>query len=315
MKRFTLTCSAVLATVAAVAGVGPAGWGTAGAEAATQDDDLTRLTVNFHVADGITLGKQTVLKNENTFTLDPLVDVGGRGAGYESTYNPRNRLDVSVSWPVLQGRDAAVTGYTLTCKTGAGAVLSIECSVSGPDKSNPFHASVNQRGGEHDWDVHVTDDRVDRLAEASGAVRTDGSVSLLEPLFGSYYTESEMRLDGASAVPVNSSTQFDAVLRPSDRERSLREPDTARMTFVYAMYADGRPAYSSDGKRLYVRGNVWNDRSGVFLGGSSCEIGIADGTVVENSGYTCSMQGAHPDTGVKDGRVHYITDFTVGRNA
>lgn len=320
-----------------VAGVGPAGaaYGEEQAESSARTTmtlardgwcNDKRATVHFHVGAGITLGRPAIVKNSDTYTLDALTDADDRNAGYVTTYSECAFMvggEVEVAWPILTGSGGATTGHSLTCRTygylSAGYPgADSKCSVRGADGKDRFHVSLSNRFLKLIWDVRLTDGDVDRRAEASGSISADGSVSLdATPYFPAtaYTTESQLRVNGADVVPAGSSTQFDAVLTPSDLAppKKPKEPDTARMTFKYAIRDAGEPDRSIP--RFYVRGDVSNYRGPtLFRGGSSCEIVNHLDEPVENSGYSCTMNGYHASTGIPDGRVHYVTDFTVGKS-
>jgi hypothetical protein len=309
MKRLSLSCAAVAACVSVLAGVGPVGWASAAEEPEARSLAVKvpkTLGFYFHVADGISLGIPTVINKSGIPSVEALTDEGGGGAGYRVTYESgwgSTPEPVQVAWPIHQAPGGR-TGKTLTCRTARAT----ECWVM--ERDTHFHAYLNQRGLDNDWDVHLTDDRVDRWAEASGAIRAEGPVSLEG---GKFTTESALRVDGASAVSAGRSTQFDAVLTPGDQKNQLDEPDTARMKFTYELRDNGKPANSKwNGTRLSVKGDVSNEREQwKFQGGSSCE--IVDLFDIADPGYTCTMKSAYPYTSPADGRVHYITDFTVSK--
>lgn len=338
MKRISLSFVSVLASIAALAGAGPSGvasaeelygaGGPSSAASAQLDEPATSsASVVFHVANGISLGAPTETVNEGTRTFDQLLNVGGKGAGYRMTLARerinRGNLDVKVTWPLMRGRDFATTGYTVTArirdvknKPSSSLVLAT-CTVQGPEGKDKdrFRCSMNRQGYVWHWDAQITDSHVNRLAEASGSISTADSVSLGD---GQFVTESNMRVDGAEAIPARSSTQFDAVLKATDKSS---EPATARMRFRYAIhlperppYVPNLPGYTANGStQLYVRGSVSNYRGGIFSGNSSCDIVTADDQVVQNTGYECTMKGAYLDTGFGDGRGHYRTDFEVSK--
>jgi hypothetical protein len=278
--------------------------------------------VHLHVGHGLQFGAATNIVNERTDTFSELENEGRKGAGYKYTFYQipfRSRVnppDTGASWQILDG-GGSPTGFTLVGRVGwKGDSCTIEGS-GGPNEGH-FHCSVTKRGADLDWDIYVKDDRVDRRAEASGSITTDGSVSLDASPFlpaKAYTTESKLRVNGADVVPANSSTQFDAVLTRADVEpgpgKNPTEPDTARMKFRYAIRDANQPGRSIP--QFYVRGDVSNHRGGKFTGGSSCEIVDYLDTPVQNSGYTCTANGYHASTGIRDGRVHYITDFTISK--
>lgn len=344
-----LRCAAVLASVAALVCVGSVGAASADemSDAGADKPSVQWCTpwhcpdetayVRFHVGESLTLGKPKLINNKNAPSVDyhSYLDDGGaeKSSGFQTTYRQVHRpeIDVEVSWPILRGPDGATTGYTVNSRIHghhvsgermpAPSQLEGDCSVTGPSGEDRFHCSMNRRAwrcdtmdcwGYTDWDLHLTDDRVDRLAEASGAVKTQGSVSLGN---GEFATDSQARIDGAKAVPAGKSTQFDAVRKLTDGVTDPARSERAQMTFTYALLDGDLPARAENGQRLYVSGSVSNFRGPLwFSGNSSCDIITADGDVVENSGYSCNRESAHPNTGIKDGRIHYITDFTVKKN-
>lgn len=277
-----------------------------------------RASLHFHVANGVTLGAPTIVNNRGTKPPVFLTDAGDKAAGY-TVPNQGDLVgrEVKVSWPILTGTLPVKTEYTLMCRTygytSNGAVLSSsECSISGPKKEDRFHVTVDgQSYGSRRWDVRIADGLMDRRAEASGSITTDGSVSLdmsIPMIAGGYTTESVLHVDGADVVPVNTSTQFDAVLFEGEE---TSEPDTARMKFKYAIRDASAPVGRSP--QFYVRGSVSNKDADRFRGGASCEVIDYLGTVVEDSGYTCTMDGYYAGSVLTAGRAHYITDFTIGK--
>jgi hypothetical protein len=279
-------------------------------------------SVHFRVATGITLGAPALMENRGTWSFDFLTDVGSQHAGYavEHDFGIYNHA-VTVSWPILIGNDREATGQTLICRTyGTSSVTSgTECRTSGGHR---FQVTVDETSDDSSrqhwarWDVRITDGDVKRLAEASGSIKTDGSVKLDGSYLApekAYQTESRLRIDGVDVVPMNSLTQFDAVLTTDDLERPKKpkEPETARMKFRYAILDASQPDRSIP--QYYVRGDVFNHRGGKFTGGSSCEIVDYLDNPVEDSGYTCTMDGYYAGAINTAGRAHYITDFTVSK--
>lgn len=315
MKRITASCAAILTCVAAVAWVGPVGWASA---EETPDNAVWRVGVDFHVADGLSLGDATVSNQTKTVTVTPSTDAAGNGAGYSAVFpkefDPEIRTGADVTWPIRQGRDGSDTGYIVTSR-----VFSVEgkvspastCWVTRPKNENTDNISCSlvQRGLDNDWDLYLTDDRLNRLVEASGAIKTDGSVKLGE---GMFFAQTYLRLAGATEVPVNSSTQFDSVLTPQDKDNpSGPRGSEALIMFEYAIYDGEQPGYvNSENRRLYLRGHVSNRRGNVFRGDSYCEIITADGSAVEN--YTCTMKSSNARAEIGNG-VHYETEFTVSK--
>lgn len=337
MKRIVLSCVGLLVSVAVLAGVGPTGLAAAGelADSTTHSETSPEnrwrnrvVGVNFHAGYRLSLGKPKTITNEHTAGFHQLLDVGGTGAGYGGTMRESHfstdRSVVAVSWPILQGLSRLDTGYTVTSYIRGWTYersLPWEdgCYIDGPGGRNagPFHCYQVERGWlSFHFDLYITDDRVDRLAEASGSITTDDSVSLINN--GGYptYTESKLQLAAAATVPVESSTQFDAVLTQEDVDKGMTgEPNTALITFVYAVYDGGKPVYSTiDGRQLFVKGYVSNKRTGTFFaGGSWCEFVTEGKRIDEISGYSCEPSGDYADTEIKHGHVHYITDFTVSK--
>lgn len=324
MKQISLSSLAIVSIIAALGSVGVPQVASAvdlpdsGAEgglASTQSDPKEYATgFFFHVGAGLRLGSPKVIKNEGTLALKPLLDMDTKGAGYTSRFlgmaKRHHELDVEVSWPILKGANETNTTYTVTSRMYDSKNANrtyYECAVtdSSGKETGPFHCSMARRGLDLDWDLHLTDDGVDRVAEASGSIKTDDSVSLED---GQFQTESPLRLNGAGEVWANSSTQFDAVLASEDK---TSESETARAHFEYALLVDGQPLYDKwTGKRVFVRGDVSNRRGMfVYTGASSCAIVTQNGLPADSTGYTCSREESHAKTGTS--RVHFITDFTV----
>lgn len=337
MKRFSLSCLAVVASVAALAGGGPAVLASAetlpdssgSGELTSLRQGDTAASVVFQVRSGISLGSPTRESHERTASFDYLNDADGASAGYRITWDYSYihpvRPQAEVTWPLLEGQEKVAIGY-VTFRLGGEGTL---CRVTGKtgEDAGPLKCSMSPRSLDKGWDFSITDDGVDRVAEASGSIRTDGSVSLdtspfipagaytmpsVSPL--GYTTGSRLHVDGADVVPANSSTQFDAVLTPDDLKSPNRwtEPDTARMRFKYAIRDASHPAGGSS-PTYYVRGDVSNYAGTKFTGGSSCEIVDSLDNPVENSGYSCAQNGYYAGSVLTGGRAQYITDFTVSK--
>jgi hypothetical protein len=337
MKRFSVCCAAFVASVAALAGLVPTGVAFADegrvSDAASEPVssngigvDLSEGTVIYHVGAGVHLGEAStsIPRNPNgangVYHLEPLYDVGEKGAGFNIKW--RNNVALAeVSWPI-QDTSGKATGYSVTTRFRVSPVrfLIPHCTIMGPDgpDQGPFQCTIIRRGLDYDWDMYVTDSRVNRWAETSGSIKTERSISLED---GKFWTESAKFLRGASQVagPWNGggkqpsrSTQFDAVLTEGNQTQA---PDSARMGFTYALLDDGQPVYDArTGKRLYVIGNASNDREKTeFKGNSSCVIGTLGGGPAENTGYACYIKDHYAYTGVKDGRINHITDFRVSK--
>lgn len=324
-----LSCMAILASVAVAAGAAPAGFASAEeqrhsgtrSEGSLLTQSSHNVGVYFHVGYGLALGKPTEIANRFSLPYAHFLDVGAKGAGYKFRMTRASaaatRSVMSVSWPILEGRTGwSDSGYrvvsTIKGETGSSG-WEETCRIDDPRDlgGTYFHCNQVRRGLDFDWDLHITDDRVDRAAEASGAIRAVGPVSLSS---GVTYSESKLQLIGSEAIPEHSSTQFDAVLTPSDK---TSEPDTARMKFNYALNDGGQPVYSTkNGRPLHVRGYVANQRTRTrFDGGAWCEFVTSETEVEKDSGYTCELEwGNYANTGTKDGHVHYIVNFAVKKN-
>lgn len=309
MKKIVLSFTAVIASVAAFSCVWPTG------VASAADEPLDRhSSVVFRMSSGLTLGRGITTLNKGMSDPVFLTHAGDKGAGYTFASRTRGyRLNdvLEVSYPILRGRYFVPTSNTVTTRvdlsdwTGFGPRWG--CTVAGPDPKivKGLHCSMERRGLDWDFELQLTHDDVNRSAEASGSIVTDGSVSLSE---GKFTSESLVRQDGASEVPVNSSTQIDAVLASNE---GSHESDTARMKFKYALFDDGVQVRSKlDGQLLYVEGNVSNTRGDKFTGGSKCAIVTEQGQDEWNSGYSCDTESHY----ALSGRIQYITDFSVSKN-
>jgi hypothetical protein len=331
VKRISLFFLAILSGVAVLSGAARLDVASAEelpgprphAAAESTQSNLTPLyapysaKVVFHVSEGVLLGAPAANRREERLIhLEPLLDSGSKGAGYEiSFWNMRDRggrAVAEVSWPILVGVDGSDTQYKVSARIGIGGKFDVPdqiCKVTNPagGETGPFHCSMVRRGLDWDWDLHLSDDRVERVAEASGAFTTEGSVSLGDGKFG---TDSQLRINGAGAVGKQSTTQFDAVLSPFDH---TDRPDTAQMRFGYALLDDGKPVYSKvDGRQLYILGDVSNKREPKqFTGSSSCDFVTDGGRIDENSGYSCDRRGGYAGSGTHDRQAHYFTDFVV----
>jgi hypothetical protein len=252
-------------------------------------------------------------------TSEPLFDAGDKSGGFrlswERPIGGSEHYLHSVRWPILQGSEASPTFY--------GVVVALDVSQRGvkhdctagaygreQEQAGPFHCSLIQRGQGDRWDMYITDDRVERIAEASGSITTDSSLALEDGNYQSIYPPLRLRLDGAPVVPAGSSTQFDAVATPEDTYNPVGERE-GNIYFSYALVDDGRPVYGSDGKRAYVSGLVRNNR--VSPGRFYCDVAtrgdLGAGTVVP--GYSCDTVSSYATDWGADERVHFVTHFTV----
>jgi hypothetical protein len=325
MKRMTLSCVAVLAGAAALVGLGPVGLADAeGLPGSSAQDSTIRVSLNFHAGDGITLKYPTATWKDDVWNFQRLFYEGGDGAGF--SYNAHSSPDTGwggmagskMSWPIRQY--GVETGYTVTARVGEGYSGDFPwepgCVITDANnrQTGPYHCTMAERSLDNDYDLHITDDRVNRWAEASGSITTTGNVSLQTPPDedAAFTTESQRKVFGTATVDAVAPTEFDAVLVEGE---DTSEPNTARMSFKYALLDNGKPVTSSiNGKPLYVEGEVWNYRGGMaFKGDSSCRFASQDGVVDGNSGYSCNRSGDFAHTGVGDGHVHYISDFTISK--
>lgn len=284
---------------------------------------MIRVSVTFHAGDGITLKYPTKTWKDDVSNFQRLFYEGGDGAGfsYDANSNPGKEwggmAGGKMSWPIRQY--GSETGYTVTARVGEGwdgdFPYEPGCVItdSNDRQTGPFHCTMAERKLDNDYDLHITDDRVNRWAEASGSITTTGKISLQAvPDEDTYFTESQRKVVGTATVDAGASTEFDAVLVQNE---DTSEPNTARMSFKYALLDDGKPVTSSiNGKPLYVEGEVSNERGVfVFSGASSCHFASQDGVVDGNSGYSCDMSGDFAHTGTGDGHVHYVNDFTISK--
>lgn len=317
MKSFSLSCLAIIASTAALVCCGVADRAFADAprdtgtrtETVSTEPQMRTASVTYHVADGLYLGEPKTTGRERLESLIHLTDVGEKGAGFAFTYKPWGFDEAGakafgeVSWPLILQSGRAAGSVTTRLSFGQGH-FEQPCTVRNPsgEVAPSIRCSVVQRNLDNDWDMYITDGRVDKVAEASGAIRAEGSVGLA---IGEFTTDSEMRLDPAAWVKAGASTQFDAVRMRSDESG---DPDTAQMTFKYALLDDGEPAYSRNGQRLYVEGTVSNGRGG--RGNASCRIITADNAVDKSAPFWCKVSASHSPAKA-NGNAQYIGDFTV----
>lgn len=317
MKRTSLSCLAIFTSVAALACAGPVGMasaqeltgpGAAGAVSAAQTDTKT-VRVPFHTSAGIQLGEPSTKVKLGLDSLNPSSYVDGTGAGFTFTFKgsainaPGSTASAVVSWPVLQR--GIKTDYTVTARLAFDQhKRDTWCKITdaGGQEKGPFNCYLDQRGNGV-WDMHITDTRVIRDAEASGTITAQGSVSLADGKFSKQATWSRA---ADSLIPAGSTTQFDAVF-----ERLLGvKGDTASAEFSYNLLDNGRYVLDRHGYPLKVKGMVKNERYLWFKPDASCSIEGRDG-IVQDSGYSCDMVKYNAHTTFDDGDVHYITDFTV----
>lgn len=332
--------------VAAVMWAGPAGVASAeeapasgvqSVAAAAKADHAA--SISFRVGAGMTLGEPTTRVNQRTEALDYLSDLGNRGAGFSVAFNDwapgtEDFTIAEVSWPILQskdraepepGKDKAKPDFTLSARLEFHPIFGLGLDTTRPPTlpgykcevrdskgqiSSKIHCWMERHGWDNDWDLHLTDDDLDRRAEASGSFRTEGSVSLEG---GTYAAGPELYVEGAGAVHAGESTQFDAVRQRNERPATTK---VATIYFKYSLLDAGQPVRSkTDGSRLTLMGSVSNDAGGFWYSGKSeCSFINERGLPVEDSGYSCAWNDHHAKTAYNDGRVHYITDFVVSRN-
>jgi hypothetical protein len=335
--KFFVSCSmAALMGVAAILWAGPVGAasaeerpapGVGSASAAAKADHAA--SVAFRVGAGMSLGEPTTNLNQRTEALDYVSDVGKRSAGYTVAFNDwqpgtEDFTIADVSWPILQGKDRVKTDFTLSARLQFRPIFGLGLDTTRPPTvpgygcevkdvkgqiSDRIHCWMERHGWDNDWDLHLTDDDVNRRAEVSGSFRTEGSVSLEKGTFSG----EELHVKGAEAVHTGESTQFDAVRQRFESPTTTKE---ANIGFLYSLYDGGQPVRSKvDGSLLRVTGGVSNYAGPFwFTGDSKCFFINERGLPVEDSGYSCAMNGHYVQTSFSDGRVHYITDFVVSRN-
>jgi hypothetical protein len=331
-ERTILAALAVL--VSASSAIGLAG-SPASAEPRTANaeaDFSVETSFTLNPLDRLSLinGKATRLElGSPTRTLENLSET--MGEAHQRGFAVRNRakspdpfsfdpgIDFSAMWQVKalgQETDYWVVPHTKIWWDSTAPQTDAVCEVY---RGNPEHGgkllgeapfictATVTNGRKPSSDVNF-DVRLNRLAEVSGTIKAVGSVSLVQ---GEFTPSSKLHLDGAVAVSQNTWTQFDTVLASGDEEGK----DTARMKFQYALLDDGKPVLSKDnGQPLYVFGNASNRRAWEqFIGGSSCHFITLDDHIETHPDYTCTTKGAHAETGIRDGRVHYVTDFTVNK--
>jgi hypothetical protein len=321
MKRISLSCLAILTSVAALACATTAegasaeelhGSGIYASEVSTQASTKAASVV-FHVGSGLYLGSPKVTAEEHLEFLKPLTNVGydvgyDLGAGFRLAYKDSEATAAGeVSWPVLDawGARGKDTGITVTARLGFGQGWGQSCTVTDQDGevTREYQCSLVRRGWDHDWDMYVTDDYHARIGaeEASGSITADGSLLLVE---GQYDRgPSHLVEPGARSVAAKSSTQFDAINWGPSAE--------AGMQFRYAIFDDGKEVLGSKGTPLYVVGSVAKGKR--QAGTSDCHfVHIADSHEVPDSSapYSCSYD-SHLDGAVMLAPGNYITDFTV----
>lgn len=316
MRWFALSCVAVLAGVGSLAGMG-----AAGSASAVETTALGPRTANvaFHVTTGVSLGKPTTLASTEGVTSESHVDVGERGAGFRLTWTKHfNRVIHTEAWPLLRGPHANSTPY----KVIAGLDFSLfstekRCQVvdQAGHEVGPFHCVMIQRGRVYDWDMYIVDDRVDRDLEVSASVTTEGSVSLEKGIFNQrpYGKPGERRhLEGATAIPRDSSTQVNSVARPGDPRNGDGEREASAF-FQYELFDNGQPVLGSNGLPVKFAGKVSNKfaSSGELKKDSYCQ--IHTGYEFDPLGYSCTVNAYYAKTGVDD-RVHYVAEFTIRKD-
>jgi hypothetical protein len=283
-----------------------------GAAESASAEEFRDASINFHVADGIRLGSPSRLSGDYLHVdLEPLSEADDKAAGLRLWYRGDPAMArAEASWPILQGQAETRTGYTVTTVLDAkGSAVEGSCTISGPSGPAPFHCVMGREDPDWawNWDLQIIDDRVERVAEASGSITAKG-VSLVG---GEFTTESELRIDGAEVIPEGMSTQFDAVLTPQDVARGPKtpEPNGARISFLY-LIRDADGSGKSAGEQLYIRGSVsnhegqWRQR---YVGGASCEIVDDHGRVIKDPPYWCDQAGSYASSD----HYHYNTHFMV----
>lgn len=324
MKRLSLLCAAVLLGAGALPGVAtipaaaaPRDSAGVGANAEAEPAVWSVGTVfNLHRVSLVNGQQRDGVKKGETWTVEKLsgtIDRPGDGFKVTDSAN-RPTIDYSVKWQAkIHGE---TTSYWIVSRVvkywdfywsntrGTCDVYRGDPDHGGVVAEGPVICEATMSDRTEEQSKVTFDVRLNRLAEASGTIKTTGSLSLAQ---GEYTPSSKLHLAGASAVAENSSTPFDSILAPGYEEGK----DTARMMFKYALLDNGQEVFM-DGKRLYIAGHVLNQRDwAMFWGHSDCAVVDDQYRGIENSGYSCDTNGYYANTDIRDGRVHYIADFTV----
>lgn len=340
MKWFASYSLAALMSVAAICWVAPVGAASAEeqpspgvrSESASTEADYAA-SVAFRIGAGMSLGAPTTRVNRRTEAFSAPTDVGGDGAGFRFAFNKWHTGEfqstiVDVAWPIRKGKAKEKTDLTLSTRIEFEPIADIgtgtpraplaphyECYVkdSKGQVSSKVHCWMERHGLDKDWDLHLTDDDLNRRAEVSGSFRTEGQLSLQ----GGEYTAGpaphvpELYVSGAPAVRAGESTQFDAVRGRNESPATLK---VARMDFKYGLFEGGQPVTSVYGTKLYLVGHVANDAGGFWSSGDSeCYLKDEHDRRIDDPRFSCEMTGKYAKTALSDGRVHYITDFVISR--
>jgi hypothetical protein len=336
MKLFASCSMAAVMGVAAVLWVGPVGAASAeeqpapGVRSASADADADyAASVTFRIGAGMALGKPTTGLKQRAEAFVAPEDVGGYGAGFRFAFNKwdfgeKPSSVVDVAWPILQGKDRAKTDLTVSARIEFEPTSDVRPGVSRAPQpphyecyvkdakgqvSSRIHCWMERHGLDKDWDLHLTDDDLNRRAEVSGSFRTEGLLSLED---GKYTPGPELYVKGAPAVRTGQSTQFDAVRGRNESPVTMK---VAKMDFDYTLFEDGQPVRTPWGTKLSVVGSVSNDGGGFwFMGQSDCYFKDEHGRRFDDPRFSCAMNSKNAKTSVKDGRINYITDFVVSRN-
>lgn len=157
---------------------------------------------------------------------------------------------------------------------------------------------------------------LNRAAEASGTVRTSDTISLSE---GHFNTEQAYRVSGSSGVDLNSSTEFDSVLRNGEIPQAKRFRNQARTEFSYRINVDGRRTlYWAGGfvtNHHSDSGFTAESRCRIFKGnpllGSESTLDDSINVPVTDSGFQCVTKGQFVSGAHDIGNIHYDATFTV----
>jgi hypothetical protein len=323
-ERTILAALAVL--VSASSAIGLAAAPAAAEERASADsgnDYEYSVEANFTL-DRVSLINGKAIRSELDGSTQKIVSLSQTIDGTQSGFTVESRgnspdINFSAAWQVKalgQATDYWVVPHTEMVWNWTKPRTVTACDVYRVDPEHgvevleeaPFLCTATVTNGSENKSQVNFDIRLNRLSEVSGTIMAGRSLSLVQ---GEFTPSSKLSQGGAVAVSPNTWTQFDTVLASGDEEGK----DTARMKFQYALLDDGKPVLSKDnGQPLYVFGDASNWRRwDRFVGDSSCQFKTLDDHIETHPNYTCTTKGAHAETGIRDGRVHYVTEFIINK--
>lgn len=156
------------------------------------------------------------------------------------------------------------------------------------------------------------DVQLNRWSEVSGTIATRNGVALEN---GTFSSDQKFQVSGSPALALDSSTNFDAVLREGDW---TDYEDQARTEFSYRVVVDGvETPFWVAGVATNYRG-AWfqpDARCGFYVGNPLANGGrLDDATPMEASRLTCSVTGGFVHGPGESGNGHYDAAFTVSRS-